>query len=548
MITCGQLVYAWAGEGSKRGYQVIAASNDIARDDLNYAALNALPTSFSTGDFQSSIRAYILPSKKYAISYVAPAGKDLLGRPGTYYGHTLTLKRETFSKEGISLADLFDSFVKDERSISYLIESFKGNLVPLPGINVELRKSRDSAASVFKSLPPLTAILQHLFKIGENIVIGVEKDMTDAKEFNIVDSIFSLIPNDLLPLTFSTFSNSYNSDFSIFRIIFVPMKRVRSNTFNPSQYLVIDPSGSYNPYSAQDFSPQIQKLANYLLKDEKDLVSAIYSKYESYGYAVNPHTRIQYAVKEFEIERNPNLNSVFRLYERPLDSEMQRKYKMKLIELAKIMDNLKPLGEHFNSLVAGSVDQTQFDRNFREASEMMIGTGDKNSIRQFLSKSFETARTKRFALDYQSVFNLYTGNKEEIAKTAIGEFILEVPGVLDEWLKYSVKKGSFLAYGGISSILEMVNDRKVARKMVETVFFKIDERYELSSCLEFLKDYLNSDRFELDSGFEIYKSLLKKAKSSPSSKEREEVVSLSSVFVQRGKKESDVSKLVDKVK
>lgn len=548
MTSCGQFVYAWAGEGSKRGYQIIAASGDISRDDLNYASLNALPASFSTGDFLSSIRAYFLPSRKLVISYIAPAGKDLLGRPGTYYNHSLVVPVDVIRNRSVTLTDLFANFVKDDRSISYLIQSFQGTLVPLPAINVEPQEKSLSVTSIFKNQRVFSILLQHLFKQGSNIIIGVEKDMTEAQDYLAIDGIFQTLPADLLPLTFSTFSNAYASDFSLFRIIFTPMKRVRSNTFPPNQYLVVDPSGSYFPYNTSSISSQISKLSQYLLQDRTDLCHSILEKYKSYGNVATPFKRIQFAVLEKEMEDNPDIGTVFELYEKPLDSSMRLRYRNRLVELGKLPENLNKYIDHFNSLVSGSVDQPSFDANYREAAGMVLGTGDLQSIKRFLSTTIDTARTKRFTPDYTVIFSAYSTTASDEVKRALREYIVEKHGVLDEWTKYIIKQGNFVPFSEIKSFVEAMSDRKTSRKFVETVFFKINEKSELPRCTEFLKEYLGSDRFELDVGFDIFKILLKKARNAPSTREREDVLSLSAAFKEKGKSETELAKLVDKVK
>ncbi len=544
-----QIVFAWAGESSGRGYQIIAATEGLSRDDLNFASSNALPNSFSTGDFRSCIRGYILPSGKLSVSFIASAGKDLLGRSGTYYSHSIIFPSSAISNGELFLSDLYKSFVKDEKSIDILIQAFKGRIISLPPIIVERNSMQQRPVhDVFKSGNILAALLQHLFKGGTNIVIGIDGEVSGYTEFMITDLIYRLIPGDILPISFSTFSNAYPTEFSVFRVIFAPSKKLMDGTFSSQHYLLIDPTGAYFPYNPSHITDQLRELADYLLNGNMNRVRSIYEKYGVYRTSSGSLERIRFAVLEASMEENPVLPTIIRLYENPIDPTLRQKYRSYLIKAGKDPKNLDQYVSYFETVVSDSTEQDTFNRNFEEGFRMILAIDNKEAIDRFMKSVIHTSRVKRFTPQYNLLFNSFLEHKSDRVDQALSGFIAGNPAVLDDWVKYVSRRGEFVPFSEITPILDMMDDRKSIRKFVESVYFKANVDHGTKECIEFLTEYMKSDRFEPDTGLDIYKSLIKKVKSSVSNSEKEMVLSFAQDLKEKGIEQKDLDKLAGKLK
>lgn len=524
-MNVSQFVYAWGGEGTKRGYQVIAATSDIPKNDLVFFAMNAFPVSFSTGDFENALRVYLLPSGRLCFSYIAPAGQDLLGRSGTYYNHSIVAERTEFTIESISISDILSQFVVDQREISFLIQSFKGDIIQLPKINVSHNNNVQEPVTFFKSPKALALLLQHILGGGSRIILASNNVREGMNCVGIMDALWQIIPREIGFLPFTSFSNNYQGDYVLFKIVFVEQSRMSNGQFPSTQFLLIDPSGSYFPYDQSYVSTFFITLAKQILQGNRTYMKDIYDKASEYQSNANLAKKCEFAIAEKDLELSPNASTALYLYANPIDLSAKNRITSVLVSLGKTQESRSQIMHYFMQLVDSANNTENFKKNSHESLEIVSRLGDVDSFKNIILHIIQVGKMKRFDPDFNDVFNMVHSFQLTSEIDIFGSLMARDRALTDEWIKYLSKNLIEIKYKDIAGILAASADRKTSKKIIQA-FFKVIQNYQITYQVAFVREYLNSEFRDMQIISEMFEDIAKKGRKSNNALERDQIVKL----------------------
>ena len=226
-IVADQVLYGWAENKGRSGYQFVTQSASLIEEDFDFLEKYSIPVGLNNTTFREGRRLLSLPSGKIAMNYIKNIGKDTHGRDGAVMSHFLVFDFKNFVEGRKNLEELDKHHLK---GISYVkdIEKLKlpnGNFMKLPVVNIEIEindqsygeeliseKNKDFSKDVLYGL--FLNVFQNQIKIGL-----ISSDFNDLfKQAIIIESLFP----PWLVLTYSTYDSHPSDEETIFDIICTP--------------------------------------------------------------------------------------------------------------------------------------------------------------------------------------------------------------------------------------------------------------------------------------------------------------------------------------
>jgi hypothetical protein len=572
-ISCIQVIYAWAGSSTSRGYQVIGASQGLQPADLQYLSYYSLPTSFSVGDFTTCERHFILPSGNHAFNFVSEGGSDLLGRKGVYYSHTIIVPQKELYSGKVDPMDIENKFVKDKSEIMPVIEAFHGDIINMPVIKIPSHMNKqvklNRVVSYFKSDLTLSFLIDRLLRGGTNILLSVSETQIKNSTYEIFSELLKCLPNRYLLSTYSTFSNNLLTESKMFSMIQFPASKIGSTLANPSQYLVIDPFGTYfpykNPYAGTNSVTPGQFLAKAILSENVEDIVQFSVLFNSYPDNIDSYSKSSYAVSEMIFAENRSLQYAFMLVTSAITKQRRDKYLQSLVDLINSATDLEYLKNFFLNTIKGTTDTGAIGSLINEAINVFYGIMSKESssmslnntgkvssqtikdqITDMIKKIILDMNTRKIEYNYMDIFSLMSG-EDLTPDSYLVSLLSENEYLYDLWINnFLMKNRDKAGIKVIQPLLESAKDKKEIKRIFTNVYKKIWKDTSLRRKYELIKSFIFLDRTDLDVAFDIYRDMLKDLRNEPSKEIFDSVIDLRNDFIDLGMKRDIVAKATEK--
>ena len=494
-----------------------------------------------------------------------------MGRKGVYYSHTIIVKEDDLLSGSIDPMDLDALFVKSNSEVSVLINAFRGSIINLPLLKVPKRLAKliqtEKVTKYFKSELALSLIIDRIIMGSGNLAVLSPRIDSKNSDFEIFAELIKCLPRTYLPVTYSTFSNNPATEFKLFSIIEFPQQKIGNGIVDPSQYLVIDPYGTYfpykNTYSEKGGLTSGQFLAKAIISNNIAQIHQFNILYDSYPNNIDPYAKALYASSEVIFAGNRSLELAFYLMSNAISREKNNKYLKETVELVKNEKDLAYLVDYFISSIKAA-DSLEVIKNLLiESLDIFSGItkqdrgADSNEssgrfnneysriIVDFIKSIIVELNSKKIVYNYEEVFiRLSDGlSPGEILAKLLNdnEFLYDI------WLDNFVTKHSAeVDINTIKPLIMRASSRKETRKIFSDFYKRLRKDTPLKKRNDLIKQFLTLDRADLDLAFDLYKDILKDLKNEPSRDVVREVVSLSTDFVRLGMRQSEVNKTLGK--
>jgi len=191
LVNLGRIVYMPAKVGNRRGYQVVAKSPDVSKEDEDFLYSYGVPVAVNPSDFLEGVRLMVLPSGRVGLNTLYNIGKGFDGRFGAIFSETLVLEKDAFVESNADFAAFADAFHAKAEAESLASEFGMADAVR--SLNGEQRNAQESSGIDFQSITEtvsdkttLNTLLNAVLK-GEKKVILVNQPQeaggTSGKEF-----------------------------------------------------------------------------------------------------------------------------------------------------------------------------------------------------------------------------------------------------------------------------------------------------------------------------------------------------------------------------
>ncbi|MHB1439151.1 MAG: hypothetical protein ACYCSO_01640 [Cuniculiplasma sp.] len=247
-VSADQVLYGWAENRGKSGFQFISSSSALVEDDFRFLEKHSLPFGMDNLKFKEGRRLMLLPSGKVAMNFVKNIGKDVHGREGALYSHFLILDQNNFVGARKNLEELDRHHLKGITSVKDLdkLKLPNGNFMDLPTVNIEIDVKDESygedllaQANKEYSRDVVYGLFLNIFQ--NEIKVGViSPDFISM--FKQISTLESLFPPWIV-FTYSTYDYTPPSDELIFDMVGT-MPKVENNSqvlINPILKKVILP-------------------------------------------------------------------------------------------------------------------------------------------------------------------------------------------------------------------------------------------------------------------------------------------------------------------
>ena len=191
LVNLGRIVYMPAKVGNRRGYQVVAKSPDVSKEDEDFLYSYGVPVAVNPSDFLEGVRLMVLPSGRVGLNTLYNIGKGFDGRFGAIFSETIVLDKDAFVESNADFAAFADAF--HAKSEAESLASEFGMADAVRSLNGEQRNVQESSGIDFQSITEtvpdkttLNTLLEAILK-GDKKVILVNQPRkaggTSGKEF-----------------------------------------------------------------------------------------------------------------------------------------------------------------------------------------------------------------------------------------------------------------------------------------------------------------------------------------------------------------------------
>lgn len=191
VVNLGRIVYMPAKVGNRRGYQVVAKSPDVSKEDEDFLYSYGVPVAVNPSDFLEGVRLMTLPSGRVGLNSLYNVGKGFDGRFGAIFSETVVVDRDAFVESNANLAAFADVFHSRAEAESLASEyGIADSVRSLSGEQKDIRGGGEVDFSAITEVIPdkatLNALLEALLK-GDKKVILVNQPQnaggSSGKEF-----------------------------------------------------------------------------------------------------------------------------------------------------------------------------------------------------------------------------------------------------------------------------------------------------------------------------------------------------------------------------
>lgn len=535
IVQCRQLYYRWSGRGRKRGYQVVAASPGISREDAEYIEAHALPVSFSHDSFNRCLRAYMLPSGSTAVSVVQNAGDDELGRRGSYYSHFIIVPPLGIEKK-IRAEHAIESIIRSMDSYpSHASEEEEGvSEVPVLDIGTGGRFSMPDVSRYFGSASELGYFIAALTQPEMAVVYTTDGNREEA--FADMLSLISILPLHPADLSITTYSASIADERNLFRVFLLDGSDRSASPVAMST--AVFRNGELLNGTGAPLPEWIEGLSAMIFGGDMERVSKVLRRSMGFAGTLNPGQRLSWSYNEHMFQSEPTVEGALQLYETAPDNSERMKYLSHAGEIQKTKEQCRKVSLLFLQRMS-EADPEEADSIL---SDSMIALGNCPShdiLVSHVDSAMAAYRKNRELFPYYGVLSSLKDKPETIAGLAssyggtmrqeIGEFI--------------AMENLYSSPGYILDIAGRIDDRRSRNRFITHVFSHSfpDESWEHRAS--FVESYISSECLDHEVAGRMVSALFKESVKNHDENGRERIRGMISTMESTGIPEKYYSKL-----
>lgn len=502
----GQVLYGWAGSGSRKGYQVIGYSGGISMEEVKYLEMNAMPQSFSPGDFEQCLRRYTTPEGNIAFSYVRNAGRDDLGRIGAYYVHFIVVPYSS-GEAGFDAASVVESFLADAEEASYIMRNFTGDPIPLPEIRIGGPGRIPVPSGIFLSRDDLAAFLNALAR-GDVPVYYEAQDGKDSLRRCFIDlsRFIEDLPSSFPAVNITTYSSRPMDEFPFFRIFLLAGNGAVESASPGVPHLSIS-GGKVRAGPGAVADPEFLALAGFMW-DHRDRYLQFRTRFDALPAASGALFRVQYAMREVEFSSSRDMDLALSLILDAPSGEVESAY---MSELVPLLENEADYGKASRMFLDRLEASSPSDISQVLLSSIGILSMSPLSapMAAFLKEASAIYSRLGDRFPYAEVFHVLS-DKDGIPSTGLSRFLLEDRAAFRRFVLDVLASGNgYRSYGQVASTIGGATDREQSGDMADFIFFKAVAANDTMIQIDFLEKYFQSGNFDPDTGARIFKEVAK---------------------------------------
>lgn len=540
-VVCDQLLYGWAGSGSRQGYQPVAASSGVTTGELRYIELHAMPVSFMPGDFDSCIRKYVLPSGRITISFVKNAGRDELGRTGAYYAHFIIIPGAYGASNTTAVPAVIEALIKDPEEAYYVIRSFGTELMELPQLRIPggIMRGRSEPRRIFASPDDFAAFLFGISSRAHTVVMTVPEGSDTSLLFTELNSMLSPLPSLFSAASITTYSGSIPDETSLFNVFLLPVYLARGNIPENGRTLLFENGALQSPHHKAE---RFLELSNAIWNSDSRSLSRFSALLDDIPTGIAFDSRIRYAMAELKFEKDGAMDDAVWLLQNAPSEEYRSRYHSKLRAFVDRAGNFGKLSELYLQKLRSS-GSGEADGVLIESLLLLSFNKDMDIVSSYLNDTFKVYSTLGDQYPFLGVFDCLTG-RDGKHHSGLCRFIQENKTAFRRYVAdFLPSGGRYKGFSQVRCIVTAIADEKKASSLVRSIFYRGISEYDLRQRLEFIEDYVDSTSFGLQLAYEMMKDTAKEARRSEDESVRKRFRFLMEKLVDRGLQEKETDKL-----